>query len=112
MTLYLSSPPSGSNPDSDPSPLSLASLGKVIARPGSTWLGILTPIQVNVPFGLVFNCQVTVKGNHVLLGEDRIICPFTFTPQTRGYCLSKIGLNFGKRLLVLRGLNTKAVFEG
>ena len=32
-------------------------------------------------------------------GEDRIICPFTLTPQTWGYCLSKIGSNFEKRFL-------------
>jgi hypothetical protein len=44
---------------------------EVLARSESTWLGILTPIQVNVPFGLVFNCQVTVK--------FEVISPFTTT---------------------------------
>ena len=42
-----------------------------MARSESTWLGILTPIQVNVPFGLVFSCQVTVK--------FEVISPFTTT---------------------------------
>ena len=45
--MYLSSPPSGCNPDSDSSPLSLSPReGEVFARSESTWLGILTPIQV------------------------------------------------------------------
>ncbi len=50
-TLYLSSPPSGCSPDSDSSPLSLSPGREVMARSESTWLGILTPIQVNVPYG-------------------------------------------------------------
>ena len=44
---------------------------EVLARSESTWLGILTPIQVNVPFGLVFSCHVTVK--------FEVISPFTTT---------------------------------
>ena len=60
-TLYLSSPPSGCNPDSDSSALSLSAVRPVFAGSESTWLGILTPIQVNVPSGLVFNCQCTVR---------------------------------------------------
>ena len=55
-TLYLSSPPSGCNPDSDSSPLSLSPGKEVMARSESTWLGILTPIQVNVPYDRLLSC--------------------------------------------------------
>ena len=76
-TLYLSSPPSGGNPDSDSSALSLSVFRPVIACSESTWLGILTPIQVNVPHGLLFNCQITMKGITKY--------PFTFTGQTEAF---------------------------
>ena len=76
-TLYLSSPPSGCNPDSDSSALSLSVFRPVIAGSESTWLGILTPIQVNVPHGLLFNCQITMKGITKY--------PFTFTGQTEAF---------------------------
>ena len=76
-TLYLSSPPSGCNPDSDLSALSLSVFRPVIAGSESTWLGILTPIQVNVPHGLLFNCQITMKGITKY--------PVTFTGQTEAF---------------------------
>ena len=57
LTLYLSSPPSGCNPDSDSSPLSLSPFREVLARSESTWLGILTPIQVSYLTVFLFNCQ-------------------------------------------------------
>ena len=36
---------------------------EVMARSESTWLGILTPIQVNVPYGFVFSCLSSVEGS-------------------------------------------------
>ena len=85
-TLYLSSPPSGCNPDSDSSALSLSIFRPVIAGSESTWLGILTPIQVNVPHGLLFNCQDSMKGF--------LKCPFTFTGQTTGF----LGGTFSRKI--------------
>ena len=85
-TLYLSSPPSGCNPDSDSSPLSLASFREVLAGSESTWLGILTPIQVNVPHGLLLNCQDSMKGF--------LKCPFTFTGQMTGF----LGGTFSRKI--------------
>ena len=60
LTLYLSSPPSGCNPDSDSSPLSLSPFREVLARSESTWLGILTPIQVLYFSVFLFSCQGSV----------------------------------------------------
>ncbi len=36
---------------------------KVMARSESTWLGILTPIQVNVPYDRLFSCLVSWRIN-------------------------------------------------
>jgi len=70
IPLYLSSPPSGCNPDSDSSPLSLSPEG------GHREVGVnlaryFNADTRNVPYGLVFSCQCPVKDNPILLrGSD------------------------------------------
>ena len=82
IPLYLSSPPSGCNPDSDSSPLSLVPFREVLARSESTWLGILTPIQGTYLLVCLFSCLGPVKDNP-FSSWDRIICPFTYKEWER-----------------------------
>ena len=67
ITLYLSSPPSGCNPDSDLSPLSLSS-GEGLREVEVNLAWNFNSGTSNVPYGLViFSCQGPVKSEKLSL---------------------------------------------
>ena len=50
---------------------------EVMARSESTWLGILTPIQVNVPYGFSIQLSKSSRGECSVLFRIRNKCPST-----------------------------------
>ena len=69
---------------------------EVLARSESTWLGILTPIQVTYLPLCLFSCQSPIEGIRSLF-RGRNICPSTHTEQTRRFFYTLFAGNNEKR---------------
>ena len=54
-----------------------------MARSESTWLGILTPIQVNVPYGFVLSCSSSAEGGAFSRSKNK--CPSTNQEWERAF---------------------------